>query len=89
MQGDAECPFNKQNPYVSRIKFLCTHEEESVTLLTESYYQCLLEIEVRSPKACGVQVHYRCDEDNHQCIQDDSGKYVSVNVGWHKFSCLA
>jgi len=73
-QGMAECPFNKEKPYVSKIYFLCSHEQEVLTVRTEAYYQCLLELEYHTPLACGGNtVHYKCDDAAHQCVRDDTG----------------
>eukprot|EP00035_Acanthoeca_spectabilis_P021430 m.438147 g.438147 ORF g.438147 m.438147 type:complete len:329 (+) comp18200_c0_seq1:70-1056(+) len=75
--GQAQCPFNTANPYTSRIYFQCS-DTTTITLKTEYYYQCLLEFEFLTPLACGGNaVHYRCDSESYQCVQDDSGRFES------------
>lgn len=77
--GEAECPFNKAQPYTSKIWFLCAHDAAPIiTLKAEAYYQCNLEFEFHTPQACGGQeVRYTCDDVNHQCVADAAGTYPS------------
>lgn len=54
------------------------HSSRIPKLQTEYYYQCLLEFEFLTPLACGGNaVHYRCDSESYQCVQDDSGRFES------------
>lgn len=79
MTGVDECPFNKNNPYRTKIHFICAHEGgEAVTLRSEAYYQCALEFDFHTEKACGGhESRYTCDDINHMCVYNTSGSYGS------------
>lgn len=78
MTGAVECPFNKVNPYTTKVHFMCAQEGgDTITLRSEAYYQCALEFDFHTEKACGGhESRYTCDNVNHMCVFNASGPYA-------------